>query len=271
MYNLSLTALAANPFAVSAIILFLYMSWAFLIALYLRNNSIVDIGYGLGFIMVAATILFNFGEHPLGGVITTLVSIWGLRLAIRIHERNRNRPEDFRYAAWRAKWTWFKTRSFFQIFMLQGFIIFLIVSPVVYADSMAADPRLQYLSVIGVLVWIIGFLFESVGDYQLDRFIRNPENKGHLMDQGLWGLSRHPNYFGEATEWWGIWIAALPATLAAAWWAPVVTLIASPVLITFFLLKVSGVPLLEAAMKERPGWSEYSRRVSMFIPWFPKK
>jgi steroid 5-alpha reductase family enzyme len=263
-------AIAASPFATSVIILFIYMTWVFFLSLYLKNNSIVDIAYGLGFILIVATILYNFGEYPLGGVVTALISVWGLRLAIRIHERNRTKPEDFRYAAWRKEWSWFKTRSFFQIYMLQGGIIFCIASPAIVAASHPAA-FLSPLSILGVCVWLVGFFFETIGDYQLDRFIKNPKNKGMLLENGLWAYTRHPNYFGEATMWWGIWFAALPATLAVGWFAVALTCIGSPILITFFLLKVSGVPMLEKAMQKKPGWQTYATRVSAFIPWFPQQ
>ncbi len=261
---------AGYPLVVAVVLLLIYMVWVFLLSLYLRNNSIVDVAYSLGFILVAATILYNFGEYPLGGVATALVCVWGLRLAVRIHERNRNKPEDFRYAAWREEWHWFKTRSFFQIFMLQGFIVFCIVSPVVIANSHPA-PFLSALSIAGIFVWCVGFFFEIVGDYQLDQFIKNPENKGKLMESGLWATTRHPNYFGEATCWWGMWLITLPAILPLGWWAAVLVCLLSPVLITFFLLKVSGVPMLEAAMQKKPGWEAYAKRVSVFIPWFTKQ
>lgn len=265
-----LMLLAGYPLLVSGVLLLVYMVWVFLLSLYLRNNSIVDVAYGLGFILVSATILYNFGEFPLGGVAVTLVSIWGLRLAIRIHERNRNKPEDFRYAGWRRDWHWFKTRSFFQIFMLQGIIIWCIVSPVVVASSSPA-PLFTWLSLVGVFVWGIGFLFEAVGDYQLDRFIKNSDNKGKLMESGLWSYTRHPNYFGEATCWWGVWLVSLPAIVPFGWWAVMLSWLASPALITFFLLKVSGVPMLEVAMQKKPGWEAYARRVSVFVPWFPRR
>lgn len=259
-----------SPLSAAAMVLFVDMVWVFLVALYLRDNSIIDVAYGLAFILAAATTLYNFGMYPLGGLLTALVCIWGLRLAIRIHERNRNKGEDFRYAGWRKEWKWFKTRSFFQIFMLQGAIVFCIVSPVVLANTTEA-PFLSTLSIIGIAVWLVGFFFETVGDYQLDRFIKDPANKGKLMDKGLWSITRHPNYFGEATMWWGIWLAAIPAILTFGWWAVAVTWILSPALITFFLLKISGVPMLEKAMQNKPGWSEYAKRVSVFIPWFPSR
>ena len=266
-YNASmLDFIATSPYAFTAIILFVDMVWVFLVALYLKNNGIVDIAYGLAYLLIAATTLYNFGEYPLGGLITALVAIWGLRLAIRIHERTRHKPEDFRYAAWRKSWTWVKTRSFFQIFMLQGLLIYLIALPIITANSHPAD-FLVPISILGVIVWVVGFFFEAVGDYQLDQFIKAPEHKGMLMQSGLWSITRHPNYFGEATMWWGIWIIALPALMPLGLACTLFTFLASPALITFLLLKVSGVPLLEAAMKEKSGWAEYAARVPAFIPW----
>jgi steroid 5-alpha reductase family enzyme len=265
-----LLLIASHALVFSAILLFIDLSWVFLVALYLKSNGIVDVAYGLAYILVAATTLWNFGLHPLGGVATLLVCIWGLRLAIRIHERTRGKPEDFRYAAWRREWKWFKTRSYFQIYMLQGFIIFLVSIPVVLAASHPAT-FITPISIIGIVVWIVGFLFESIGDYQLDTFIRNPEHKGMLMQSGLWSITRHPNYFGEATMWWGLWLVTLPALIPLGTLAVVGTLIASPILITFLLLKVSGVPMLEAALSKRAGWQSYAARVSVFVPWFPRR
>jgi steroid 5-alpha reductase family enzyme len=265
-----LLLVATHPLLFSAILLFLDMSWIFLIALYLKSNGIVDVGYGLAFILVAATTLWNFGLYPLGAVVTLLVSVWGLRLAIRIHERTRGKPEDFRYAAWRAQWKWFKTRSYLQIYMLQGAIVFLISMPVVIAASSPAHV-MPALTVAGIIVWLVGFLFESIGDYQLDHFIRDPAHKGMLMQSGLWSITRHPNYFGEATMWWGMWFVTLPAIIPFGTLAVVGTLVGSPILITYLLLKVSGVPMLEAALCKRPDWPQYASRVSVFVPWFPKK
>jgi steroid 5-alpha reductase family enzyme len=259
-----------NPYVFTAVILFLDMIWVYLIALYLKNNGIVDIAYGLAYILVVATTLYNFGEYPLGGVVVTLISVWGLRLAIRIHERGRGKPEDFRYAAWRAQWQWVKTRSFFQIYMLQGLIIYLIALPAITAASHNA-PSMPALTVIGIAIWLIGFFFEALGDYQLDRYIRDPSHKGSIMQEGLWSITRHPNYFGEATMWWGIYLVTLPALLSTSIALTLFTLVSSPILITYLLLKVSGVPMLEKAMSQKPGWAQYASRVSVFIPWFPKK
>ena len=266
----TLLFLTSNPLAVSALLLALYMLWVFALSLYLKSNGIVDIAYGLAYILISATIEWNFGLYPLGAIATVLISIWGLRLAIRIHERTRGRPEDFRYAAWRGQWKWFKTRSFFQIYMLQGAIIFLISIPSVVAVSYEA-PFLAPISIIGIVVWIVGFRFEAIGDYQLDSFIRDPAHKGRLMQSGLWSITRHPNYFGEAVMWWGIWLLAIPAIAPFGIFAVIGALLASPVLITYLLLKVSGVPMLEASLSKRPDWPQYASRVSVFIPWFPKQ
>ncbi|MFZ2555795.1 MAG: DUF1295 domain-containing protein [Minisyncoccia bacterium] len=256
-----------SPLIFSGVLMFVYASLAFLLALHLKNNSIMDVAYGLGFVLVAVTTLRVFGFYPLGTILTSLVFIWGLRLSVRIYRRNHGKPEDFRYATWRKSWKWFTTRSFFQIFMLQGAIILGIVSPVVIANSSSAYPQFWYFSVLGIIIWFIGFFFEAVGDYQLDHFLHNPVNKGHLMVSGLWSITRHPNYFGEATMWWGIWIAALPAVLTYGFFAVIVTFLISPALITFLLLKVSGVPMLEKAMEGRPGWAEYKAKTSVFVPF----
>jgi steroid 5-alpha reductase family enzyme len=155
--------------------------------------------------------------------------------------------------------------------MLQGAIIFSIALPAIIACAYPAAENLSSFVYLGLIIWLVGFFFETVGDYQLDRFIKDPVHKGMLMDRGLWSVTRHPNYFGEATMWWGIWLIALPAVAPFGSWALFGSLIASPVLITLFLLKVSGVPMLEKAMEQRQGWQAYKARVSVFVPWFPKK
>jgi steroid 5-alpha reductase family enzyme len=197
-------------------------------------------------------------------IVTVLVVIWAARLSIHIYLRNRNKTEDYRYKAWRDAWgKWFFIRSYLQVFILQGFLLMCVAAPVV-AIGIYPGKALGILEYIGLAVWVTGFSFEVIGDAQLAKFLKNPENKGKLMQSGLWAYTRHPNYFGEATMWWGIWIIALgtPYGLIS---------IIGPLLITFLLLKVSGVPMLEAKMSAHPDFPEYKRRVSVFVPWFPKK
>lgn len=248
-----------------AALLLVYMSLWFVIALLKKRNDVADVAWGLGFVLMAWSSLYLSGGSELRQLlVVALVSAWGLRLAWHIHARNKGKAEDYRYAAWRAAWgRWFYLRSFFQVYVLQGVLLFLVVSPVL-AINRALGPALGLLDLVGLLVWLVGFYFESVGDAELAKFIKNPENKGKLMQSGLWAYTRHPNYFGEVTEWWGIWLIALSVSGGAY-------AIIGPLTITFLILKVSGVPLLEAKMVENPEFAEYKRRTSMFIPLPPRR
>lgn len=251
--------------AYAALAILAYMIIFFIAALIKKDNSIVDIGWGGGFILVAAlTFYLQDGWMLRHCLVSGLVILWGARLAVHIGKRNWGRGEDKRYAEWRREWgKWFIPRSFFQIFLLQGILLVIIAYPVILVNH-SGRPGLTWLDAAGALLWIIGFLFEALGDYQLARFKANPENKGKIMQSGLWAYTRHPNYFGESVMWWGIWIIALNVDYG---WTAVV----SPVVITLLLLKVSGVSLLEKHYSDNPKYRDYARRTNAFIPWFPKK
>jgi steroid 5-alpha reductase family enzyme len=197
-------------------------------------------------------------------VLVLLVSVWGLRLAWHIHARNRGKAEDYRYLAWRREWgRWFYLRSYAQVYLLQGTLLFLVSLPVMIINE-SQGKALDVLNGIGVCVWLFGFLFESVGDAELARFTKDPLNKGKLLQSGLWRYTRHPNYFGEVAQWWGIWLVALG--VPRSWFA-----IIGPLTISILILKVSGIPMLEKKMAENPDFAEYKRRTSVFLPWFPKR
>lgn len=252
-----------NYYATLALVLFGYMTLWFIISLIKKRNDVADVTWGMGFILMAWTafsLSTDFGIRGL--VVNALVSIWGFRLAWHIHSRNKGKAEDYRYLAWRKEWgVWFYPRSYVQVYLLQGALLFLIVLPVLLIHTNTGG-ALGVLDVIGIAVWMFGFYFEVVGDAQLARFLKNPANKGHLMQGGLWSYTRHPNYFGEVTQWWGLWLVALsvPGGLLS---------IVGPLTITFLILKVSGVPLLEKKMEENPEFAEYKRKVSMFFPLPP--
>jgi len=247
-----------------AIILFLYMSAWFVLSLVKKRNDVADVAWGLGFVLLAWVSFFvGEAESSRGLLVGLLVSIWGIRLAWHIHVRNKGRAEDYRYAEWRKAWgKWFYLRSYLQVYLLQGILLFLIVLPVLLINK-SISTGLNYLDFIGVAVWLGGFIFESVGDAQLARFIKDPTNKGKLMQGGLWRYTRHPNYFGEVMMWWGIGIIALsvPNGLYG---------IIGPITITFLILKVSGISMLEKKMVENPEFAEYKKRTSMFFPLPPK-
>jgi steroid 5-alpha reductase family enzyme len=236
-----------------------------LLSLILKNASIVDIFWGIGFVIVAWTafILAPQGYLPRKNLGAIMAALWGLRLALHIGWRNWGKPEDFRYAKWReengARWWWV---SFFKVFLLQGVLMWVISAPLIAVQTSGFPAILTPLDLLGEVVWGIGLAFETIGDLQLARFKSNPANKGKLMTTGLWKYTRHPNYFGDALAWWGMYIMALAA---GAWWT-----IFSPIVMTWLLMNVSGVTMLERTMSFKPGYEEYTRKTSAFFPWFPK-
>ena len=255
----------AEVIALAALSIFIYMSLVFIVALAKKNNGVVDIAWGLGFILVSSVVFVVFGRgRARQWLALTLILVWGGRLALHIYARNRGREEDFRYAAWRRQWgNYIVIRSFGQIVMLQGLLMLLVVAPVLWIVGQE-QPPLDLLDGLGALVWLGGFLFETVGDRQLAAFVKDPAHRGQLMTRGLWSITRHPNYFGEAALWWGMGIMALSAPRG---WLGLI----GPMVITFLLLFVSGVPLLEKKYRGRPDFEEYKKRTPLLFPWFPKK
>ena len=251
-------------FLVLASVLFLYMSFWFGLSLLKKRNDVADVAWGLGFVLLAWTsFLLGPVQSPRGFIVGLLISVWGIRLAWHIHTRNRGKAEDYRYATWREEWgRWFYLRSYLQVYVLQGILLFLIVCPVLLINK-SIDTDFNYFDLLGVAVWLLGFIFESVGDAQLARFIKDPVNKGNLIQTGLWRYTRHPNYFGEVTMWWGIWLVALSVPYGLLG-------IIGPLTITVLILKVSGIPMLEKKMALNPDFAAYKRRTSVFIPWFLK-
>jgi steroid 5-alpha reductase family enzyme len=237
------------------------MTALWLISLYLKNSSIVDIFWGSGFVVLhwVYFALSPDGFLPRKLLIGILVTIWGLRLSVHILTRNWGKPEDFRYRKWREengpRWWW---KSGLQVFLLQGVLLWIISAPLLAAQSGAAPDRLTVIDALGVLVWAVGFFFESAGDAQLARFA----NKGKVLATGVWRFTRHPNYFGDSAQWWGFFLIGASS---GGWWA-----VFSPVIMTLLLLRVSGVALLEKTMETRPGYKEYIERTSAFVPWLPK-
>jgi steroid 5-alpha reductase family enzyme len=248
-----------------AIILFLYMNLWFVISVIKKRNDVADVAWGLGFVLLAWVSFFLSGAADSRGILVNiLVSIWGLRLAWHIHGRNKGKGEDYRYLAWRKAWgKWFYVRSYVQVYLLQGFFLFLIALPVLVINkAQHSDPG--WIDFLGIAIWLSGFCFEVIGDAQLARFIKNPANKGKLMQQGLWAYTRHPNYFGEVALWWGIWLLLL--SVPGSWFA-----IVGPVTITYLILQVSGIPMLEQKMTAHPDFAAYKRRVSSFFPLPPRR
>lgn len=251
--------------------LFLYMNIAFVISLIRKDNGTADIFYGGGFIVISIITYYLTSFRPLSFVMMLMILIWGTRLAIRIALRNHKKPEDFRYKKYRNEWgKSFLLRSYLQIYILQGIFIYLVSTPIIFLGIFGTSTYNSILLTFGISLWTIGFLFESISDIQLDKFIKNPNNKGGLLTSGLWRYSRHPNYFGESLMWWAITVFSIGGIYSLFGLRSLIVLI-SPVLITYTLLKYSGVPMLEEKMKEKTGWDEYKKRTNMFLPWFPIK
>lgn len=251
-------------FAFLGTTLLAYMSLWFIVSLLRKRNDVADVAWGLGFVLMSWTAYSLAMSHSVRALIVcALVSVWGTRLAWHIYHRNKGKAEDYRYLAWRQEWgKWFYVRSYFQVYLLQGALLFLIVMPVLFINQRSSSD-LGLLDFVGIAVWLIGFVFESVGDAQLAKFIKDPSNKGKLMQSGLWAYTRHPNYFGEVTQWWGLWIIALSVENGFL-------SIIGPLTITILILKVSGIPLLEKKMQSHPDFADYEKRVSKFFP-LPRK
>ncbi len=253
-------------FLQAALVLLAYFFIFFVIAQIVHNNSIVDIAWGLGFVLVGAYSLIIEGYFTTRGLLVVLlVALWGPRLAYYIGLRNIGKPEDYRYVNFRKRWgnKFPKVKAFFHVFFLQGVLMYVISLPIIVINK-STETGLRWIDFIGIVIWVIGYVFEVVGDYQLKQFKANPKNKGKIIESGLWKFTRHPNYFGEATMWWGIFFLASSVENGF----PTVV---SPIVITLLLLFVSGVPLLEKKYKDHRDYQNYAKRTSKFFPWFPKK
>lgn len=235
-----------------------------LLSLWLKDVSIVDIFWGFGFVVVAwMSILCAAAPGPLAWLTTLLVSIWGIRLASYLAWRNLGHGEDKRYAEMREKpGRNFALFSLVVVFGLQGAIMWIVSLPLQLLPTL--EGGFSPLTAIGLLLWATGLAFESIGDFQLSRFKSNPANEGKVLDKGLWHYTRHPNYFGDFLIWWAYYLLALSAD-GSAWWTAI-----GPALMTFCLLYFSGVAHLEQRIKtRRPEYADYIRRTSAFFPWPP--
>lgn len=256
-----------NVFIITALVVIVAMLLLWLLSLRLNDASIVDIFWGLGFVLIAWTVYaLSYGYRPRRLLLCSLVTIWGVRLALHLWRRGHGRPEDYRYAAMRKRHgAQFKWVSLGLVFGLQGLLMWIISLPLQMAQQAILPWELTWLDWLAVGVWLVGFLFEAVGDWQLQQFKANPKNKGQVMNQGLWRYTRHPNYFGDAVVWWGFWLFSLAV-------GDGLFSMLSPLLMTFLLLKVTGAALLEKSLtKTKPQYKAYVARTSAFVPWFPKQ
>lgn len=257
--------LAALPYTLLAVVAVLGTTFA--IARAVGKHAVVDVAWGLGFVVVAFTAFLvsaGDGDAVRRTVVLVLVAAWGIRLGTHIALRSRGKGEDPRYEDLMKKASGNPhLHAFTRIYLTQGALMWFISLPVQVA--MFQTEGLGVVAAIGILVWAVGLFFEAVGDWQLTRFRNDPSNKGEVLDTGLWRYTRHPNYFGDATAWWGMSLVAFEV------WPGLLTVL-SPVVMTYLLARGSGKPLLERDIEERrPGYADYVRRTSGFVPLPPRR
>lgn len=253
--------------AVNASVIALMMATIWLASVALRDVSIVDMFWGIGFVLVATVSFVTLGMPQSGWWLVVPTSLWGMRLSAYLTWRNWGKPEDHRYQAMREKYgDRFWWLSGLIVFGLQGVLLWIVSLPLqVGMFGERPGSALWPLRIVGTVVFLVGLAFESIGDWQLAQFKRTPANRGKIFDRGLWRYTRHPNYFGDFLVWWGLFLIA--------WhdWQTTWTMI-SPLLMSFLLIRVSGVTLLEKNLKQRSNeYVEYTRRTSAFFPWPPQK
>lgn len=251
-----------NIYLLLGFVLLVYVCSVFVLSVFLKRNDIADVAWGLGFCLIS-WFSFNLSDFSwVSFVVNLLVSFWGLRLSYHILLRNWGKPEDFRYLNWRRQWKNFYVRSFLQVFLLQGLFLYIIALPIIFINTNGPH-NFSGLFYVGIFIWLTGFLFESIADYQLKKFKSNSSNKGKIITSGLWKFSRHPNYFGEVVLWWGIFMITLSVENG-------LYTIVGPLLITYLIVFVSGVPMLEEKYKNNADFIAYKKRTSAFIPLPPK-
>ncbi|WP_304455787.1 DUF1295 domain-containing protein [Nocardiopsis sp. YSL2] len=240
------------------------MLGAFAVGRRVGRHSVVDVAWGIGFVLVAGvSLLTATADRGRALLLFVLVAVWGVRLAAHIHRRSRGGGEDPRYDRLLSRAPGSRDAyALRMVYLLQGALVWLISLPV-QVSAHASGP-LGGVAAAGAALWLFGFLFEAVGDAQLRRFKTDPANRGRIMDRGLWAWTRHPNYFGDACVWWGLFLVA-----SGSWW--VLVTLPAPLVMTFLLTRGSGQRLLDEHMAGRPGWAEYARRTSAFVPLPPRR
>lgn len=250
-----------NAFQLAAALIFIYFLIFYFVAQAKQDNSIVDMLWGPGFSIIAWAVFLN-QENKSSVLIPLFVSFWSLRLFFHIFRRNSGKGEDYRYKNMRKKWgNHPHIFAFFQVFMLQAVLMYIVALGIIGSQY---ELKNITLFAFGGIIFMLGFWFELVADWQLKQFIRKRTVKEDVMKTGLWKYSRHPNYFGEAVLWWGIYLMSLAS--GGAYW-----LIISPVTITILVRFVSGVPILEKRYSENLKFQEYAKKTPIFIPWLPKE
>jgi steroid 5-alpha reductase family enzyme len=235
----------------------------YLVAISKKDLSVIDIIWGLGFVVIAwiGSSLNQFSNHR-ENLLTVMVSLWGLRLAGFIYARNRGRPEDFRYAAWRKDWgDKVNLIAYFKVYLLQ-FALMTVVALPLFAVHLGEQRKWSWTDGLGLFVWFTGLLWEVIADQQKSTFKKNAQNSAEICQVGLWRLSRHPNYFGETLVWWGIFLVSVQS---GNYWG-----FFGALFINFLLLKVSGVPLIEKKHEGNPAYEAYMKSTPRLIPALSK-
>ena len=257
--------MSSTAMSTAALTIAVLMLGTWVVSLVVKNASIVDVVWGLGFVAVAWMVAARVdGNADRQFLIVAMTTLWGVRLAVYLFLRNRGAGEDYRYRAMRKRWgSRFPLVSLGTVFLLQGVLMWIVSLPV-QLGQVEESPDVGVVAWIGVALWAVGLFFEAVGDVQLEAFKRDPANEGLVMDRGLWRYTRHPNYFGDACVWWGIALVAAETTVGR--WGLI-----GAIVMTVLLRKVSGVTLLEKSLiKRRQGYDAYMARTSPFIPRPPR-
>jgi len=231
------------------------------VAVLKKNLSVIDTAWGLGFILMATIgSTLSQWDKLREIVVLAMVVLWGARLSLFIHLRNRGKGEDFRYANWRKDWGEnTNVIAYFKVYWLQIFLMIIVGLPI-FAAHASVNPQLSWINILGIILWLLGLAWESVADYQKNKFKSNPANQNKVFQGGVWAYSRHPNYFGEAFLWWGIALVSLDGKNS---WA-----LLGPAFLTLLLWKVSGVPLVEQRHEGNPDYQAYKARTPVLIPSF---
>src|SRR5690554_4574358 len=259
-----------NYLYIYLILLAYFMLW-YIVAQIKNNNGLVDIAWGMGIVVSAISSLIIGGMYSITGLIVTALSlIWGVRLSGYLFKRNFNKPEDFRYQNFKTKWrTNLRLKALIYVFLTQSVFSYIIAIPIILTNLIPNETfgtTSIIVASIGILLFFIGFVFEVLADHSLAKFKSDPNNKGKIMKKNVWRVSRHPNYFGEATLWWGIGIASIASMNLYS----LIGLI-SPLIMTYLLVFVSGIPLLEKKYKDNKDYQVYAKQTSIFFPMPPKK
>lgn len=271
--TLGFTEFSTDHLLIPMIVVLGYFTIFFIVAQMIKDNSIVDMGWGFGFVLGSwATLLITESPTILSYIITAFITIWGTRLSFRLIKRNWGKPEDFRYAQWRKEWgDKVVIIAFFRVFMIQGIINFIVGAAsysVIKFNAFDLKQVTSYIVILGLIIALMGLFFEVVGDEQLRRHIKRKTKT--ILDKGVWSLTRHPNYFGEILIWIGLYItgATLIDSTLSIWYYLI--LVISPIIMAAVLIKVS-TPLLENHMSTYDGWEAYTKATPMIFPWGKKR